>query len=84
MTDKKKSNAITINGKTLAELLTQKQAAELLHISTRTLERMRLEGTGPRFRKAGRRVLYSRLAIEQWLETREFESAAEARAAGIR
>ncbi len=83
MTDKK-HHAITIDGKPLSEYLIQQQAAELLHISVRTLERMRLEGTGPRFLKAGRRVLYSRLAIEQWLETREFESAAEARAAGVR
>lgn len=64
--------------------LTQKQAADLLHISVRTLERMRLEGNGPRFLKAGRRVLYSQLSIEDWLNQRTFESAAEARAAGIR
>lgn len=34
--------------------------------------------------KAGRRVLYSMQAIETWLSSRKFESAAEARAAGIR
>lgn len=64
--------------------LTQKQVASLLHISTRTLERMRHEGSGPPFMKAGRRVLYSMSAIEEWLSSRKFDSAAEARAAGIR
>lgn len=38
--------------------LTQNEAAELLRISPRTLERMRLDSSGPRFVKAGRRVLY--------------------------
>lgn len=39
--------------------LTQQEAAELLRLSPRTLERMRLDGSGPRFRKFGRRVLYA-------------------------
>ena len=68
----------------LTEYLTQDQVADLLHISKRTLERMRHEGSGPKYCKAGRRVLFTRQAIDEWLEGRAFESAAEARAAGVR
>lgn len=64
--------------------LTQKQVADLLHISTRTLERLRTEGGGPRYFKAGRRVLYSESAINDWLQNRSFENASEARAEGIK
>ncbi len=39
----------------------------MLSISERTLERWRIEGTGPVYIKAGRRVLYRRDDIEQWL-----------------
>ena len=64
--------------------LTQKQVADLLHISTRTLERLRTEGGGPHYFKAGRRVLYSQKAIDDWLQNRSFENAGEARAAGVK
>ena len=37
--------------------LTPNETAEILRTSVRTLERTRLEGTGPRFVKFGRRVL---------------------------
>lgn len=60
--------------------LTQQHAAELLHISPRTLERMRVEGTGPTFLKAGRRVLYVRTDIEDWLEANSFTSTSESKA----
>lgn len=64
--------------------LTQQQVADLLHISTRTLERLRTEGGGPRYLKAGRSVLYSESAIQTWLQNRTFENASEARAAGVK
>ncbi len=67
-----------------AHYLTQDDAAQLLHLSTRTLERLRHEGTGPEFMKAGRRVLYSRSGIDAWLRSRTFSSAAEAKTAGVR
>lgn len=38
--------------------LTQGEAASLLRLSERTLERYRLSGTGPAFVKLGRRVVY--------------------------
>lgn len=58
--------------------LTQNETAELLRISTGTLERMRLKGNGPRFVKAGRRVLYRADEIEDWTEGRTFQSTSEA------
>jgi len=59
--------------------VTQKQLAAHLQISERTLERMRSDGTGPRFAKVGRRVLYNLAAVAEWLSDQSFESTAEAR-----
>lgn len=62
-------------------LLTSDQTAEILKISPRTLERMRIEGSGPRFMKAGRgkrsRVLYRLVDIESWLDANAYHSTAE-------
>lgn len=51
----------------LEELLTQKRLAKKLNQSERTLERWRVEGTGPAFVKAGRKVLYLPQDVEDWL-----------------
>lgn len=59
-------------------LLTTPKTAEVLHVSPRTLERMRQEGTGPVYRKAGRRVLYFESDVMEWLNSRSFGSTAEA------
>jgi hypothetical protein len=67
--------------------LIQDEAAKLLRISPRTLERHRVAGTGPKFMKAGKRVLYSETELTDWLakntfqSTSEFEVAREANAA---
>ncbi|MFT6583403.1 MAG: excisionase family DNA binding protein [Alphaproteobacteria bacterium] len=61
--------------------LTQPEAAEVLRLSERTLEKQRLEGNGPKFVKAGRRVLYRDSDLEAWLEERTFQSTTEAEAA---
>ena len=58
--------------------LIQSEAADLLRLSTRTLERMRLGGTGPRYRKFGRRVAYAAADIEAWADARTFASTSEA------
>ena len=58
--------------------LTQAEAADLLRISPRTLERHRVAGTGPRFVKAGRRVLYRRSDLEEWAASNTFSSTSEA------
>ena len=57
--------------------LTQAEAADVLRISARSLERWRLEGTGPAYRKFGRRVVYGRADLETWAESRVFTSTSE-------
>ena len=51
-------------------LLQQREVAELLHVSTRTLEKWRVSGSGPRFAKVGRGCLYRLEEIESWLDSR--------------
>jgi len=61
--------------------LTTVEVAGLLRISRRTLERMRVEGTGPRYLKVGpgkkSRVLYRQQEVVTWLEQYNFSSTSE-------
>jgi hypothetical protein len=61
--------------------LTQRQLAELLACSTRTLERDRCSGTGIPFVKHGRRVYYPRDVVLAALRKRMYTSTAEAKRA---
>lgn len=58
--------------------LTCLEAAELLRVSPRTLEKLRLVGGGPRFRKFGRRVLYAVNDLESWSNSRACVSTSDA------
>ena len=49
------------------QLLTQKRLSQLIDVSERTLERWRVEGSGPPFVKAGRKCLYRVEDIDGWL-----------------
>lgn len=53
-----------------SEFLNTNQAAEVLRISPRTLEKFRVEGAGPKFYKIGRLVFYSPETLRAWTETR--------------
>ena len=61
--------------------LTSVEAADLLRVSRRTLERMRIEGTGPRYLKVGpgkrSRVIYRQSDIMTWLDRQSFASTSE-------
>jgi len=61
--------------------LNSQEAARILRLSARTLERMRVEGSGPKYLKAGRgtraRVLYRPADLDLWLESRTFSSTSE-------
>lgn len=61
--------------------LDTREAAALARCSPRTLERLRLTGDGPKYRKPGRglrsRVLYRRADIEAWIEAASFGSTTE-------
>jgi predicted DNA-binding transcriptional regulator AlpA len=52
----------------LDALLTSREAAELLRLSERTLERHRTAGTGPRFCALGRAIRYRRCDLLNWIE----------------
>ena len=53
------------------------------NVTVKTLEFWRYSGAGPRYTKAGRRVLYRRDWIDEWLEGRSVTSTAEAKVAGV-
>ena len=54
------------------------QAAFLLNISPRTLERWRLTGEGPSYRKFGKRVTYSESSLLEWAEQQTHTSTSDA------
>ena len=55
----------------------QKQVAEYLGLSARTLERLRLTGGGPPFRKFGRRVLYQWSEVLEWADGKRRTSTSD-------
>ena len=57
-----------------ARYLTNDEAAAYLRLSPRTLEKQRVIGGGPRFRKFGRRVMYAVTDLEAWADARSFEA----------
>ena len=63
---------------TATRYLTNDEAAAFLRLSPRTLEKLRVEGGGPRFRKFGRRVLYAIDDLESWANARVFVITSDA------
>jgi phage terminase Nu1 subunit (DNA packaging protein) len=63
------------------KLLTQQRLSDLIDVSERTLERWRVEGTGPAFVKAGRKVLYQPEDVDNWLAASRRQSTSEQREA---
>ncbi|KWT75289.1 MULTISPECIES: helix-turn-helix domain-containing protein [unclassified Variovorax] len=57
--------------------LTNDEAAAFLRLSPRTLEKQRVIGGGPRFRKFGRRVMYALSDLEAWADARSFEATCD-------
>ena len=60
-----------------ARYLTNDEAAAFLRLSPRTLEKQRVIGGGPRFRKFGRRVMYAIVDLEAWADARSFEMTSD-------
>ena len=52
---------------------TPRQVAECLHTTEQGLAQMRYRGQGPRFVKAGRKVLYRWSDVNAWLEANVHE-----------
>lgn len=57
--------------------LTNSEAADFLKLSPRTLEKQRVIGGGPRFRKFGRRVVYAIDDLVTWAEARGCDSTSD-------
>jgi predicted DNA-binding transcriptional regulator AlpA len=65
-------------------VVTEKEAASLTTLSVRSLQKLRVDGGGPRFVKlTGRRIGYLRSDIQAWLQARLASStSAASRGAG--
>lgn len=57
--------------------LSNAEAARFLNLSPRTLEKHRVIGGGPRFRKFGRRIVYAIVDLEVWADARTCESTSD-------
>jgi excisionase family DNA binding protein len=58
-------------------MLDQREAAKLLRLSERTLERLRVAGGGPRYVKCGRSVRYRQGDLEVWIDARVVANTSE-------
>ena len=58
-------------------LLSAREAASLLQLSERTLERFRVSGTGPKFVRLGRSIRYRLIDIEAFIASRIVGSTSE-------
>lgn len=71
--------AATTQQQSSARYLNNDEAAAFLRLSPRTLEKQRVIGGGPRFRKFGRRVMYAVADLEAWADSRSFEMTSDPR-----
>jgi predicted DNA-binding transcriptional regulator AlpA len=58
-------------------LLTPKEAATRLKVSTSWLAKARMRGDGPPYIKVGRAIRYSEAAVIQWMKSRQRLSTSE-------
>lgn len=56
-------------------LLTELQAADILNLSTRTLQAWRVRGSGPSFVHAGRAIRYRRRDLCAWMDANTVAAA---------
>lgn len=54
------------------EFLTTDEAGAFLRLSPRTLEKQRVLGGGPQFRKFGARVVYAAADLRAWADSRAY------------
>jgi hypothetical protein len=68
----------SMNDTPVTQYLTNDEAAYFLKLLPRTLEKQRVLGTGPRFRKFGRRVVYDTADLVSWSNDHAFDNTAQA------
>jgi predicted DNA-binding transcriptional regulator AlpA len=54
-----------------SQVLTPKQAAQLLNLSVSWLAKQRLKGTGPPFLKLGGSVRYDPVVLKEWMRAKQ-------------
>ncbi|MEQ8735661.1 MAG: helix-turn-helix domain-containing protein [Rhodospirillaceae bacterium] len=60
------------------QLMTQKEAAEFLKVTPRTLEKWRYQGGGPEYyRYSARCVRYAQSDLKRWIDERKRKSTSE-------
>ncbi len=57
--------------------LTNDEAADYLRLSPRTLEKQRVQGGGPQFRKFGRRVRYAISDLDAWADEHSYSMTSD-------
>ena len=62
---------MSTNETLLADFLTPDEAAAELKVCARTLDRWRRLGEGPPITRLGRRIIYRRSSLQEWLRSRE-------------
>ncbi len=73
------STAVKAAGITIQDVYyTEAEAANLLNLSCRTLQRWRQDGLGLRFRRFGGLVRYARSDIKNWADKQSYLSTSEA------
>jgi excisionase family DNA binding protein len=61
----------------ITQVFKERQAAEALGVSVRTLQRWRVEGRGPHYRKLGKLVAYAEQDLAEFLEECRRHSTSE-------
>lgn len=74
---KTSDNSAASATRTANRYLSNDEAAAFLHLSPRTLEKQRVIGGGPRFRKFGRRVVYAIEDLESWANARSCDTTSD-------
>lgn len=59
------------------EFLNTEEAGAFLRLSPRTLEKQRVLGGGPRFRKFGARVVYAAADLRAWADSRAYDMTSD-------
>jgi predicted DNA-binding transcriptional regulator AlpA len=64
-----------VTAKDLPDLLTTPEVAAILRLPKKTLENWRLKGTGPRYLRLGKHVLYDRADLRQFINDQKKAAA---------